>query len=91
MKVRRGLLGQQLSQFEGLGQDDPRIEETLRAVLADLDRIDQAIASAEASPTRANLERTAARTRPVFRRLNVELKDLYDREEQELFGRSPGR
>ena len=89
-RVRRGTLGQQLSQFEGLSQDDPRIEGTLRAVLADLDRIDQAIASAEASPTRANLERTAARTRPVFKRMNVALKDLYDREEQALFGALAG-
>jgi diguanylate cyclase (GGDEF)-like protein/PAS domain S-box-containing protein len=89
-RVRRGILGQQLSQLEGLGQDDPLIKETLRKVHADLDRVDQAIASAEASPTRVNLQREAARTRPVFRRLNVTLKDLYDREEQQLFGALTG-
>jgi diguanylate cyclase (GGDEF)-like protein/PAS domain S-box-containing protein len=89
-KVRRGLLGQQLSQVEGLGTDDPLVEEALKQVHGDLDRIDQGIASAEARPTRANLQREAASMRPVFRRLNVALKDLYDKEEQQFFGALTG-
>ena len=89
-EVRRGLLGQQLDQLKGVGQDDPLVEAALLKVDADLDRVDQAIARAEARPTEANLRAEAARIRPVFRRLNVALKDLYDREEQQFFGALTG-
>ena len=74
MEVRRGLLGQQLNQLEGLGEHDPLVEATLLKVEADLRRIDQAITRAEARPTEANLNAEVARMRPVFRRLNVALK-----------------
>jgi diguanylate cyclase (GGDEF)-like protein/PAS domain S-box-containing protein len=89
-KIRRGLLSQQLNQVEGLGEDDPLVEATLQRFYADLERVDEAIASAEARPTQANLRGEVARLRPVFKRLNVTLKDLYDKEEQQFFGALTG-
>jgi diguanylate cyclase (GGDEF)-like protein/PAS domain S-box-containing protein len=86
VEIRRGLLGQQLNQFEGLGAHDPLVRATRLKVDADLRRVDQAIARAHAKPTEANLRAEAARMRPVFRRLTVTLKDLYDKEEQVFFG-----
>jgi diguanylate cyclase (GGDEF)-like protein/PAS domain S-box-containing protein len=90
MEVRRGLLGQQLNQLEGLGEHDPLVAATLLKVGPDLRQVDQAIASAEARPTEANLRAEVARMRPAFRRLNVTLKDLYDKEEQAFFGALTG-
>ena len=89
-KVRQGLLAQQLGQLEGLSEDDPLVEATLLKVKADLRQVDQAIASAEARPTEANLRAEAAGMRPVFRRLNLALKELYDKEEQAFFGALTG-
>jgi len=90
MEVRRGLLGQQLNQLEGLGEHDPLVAATLLKVGPDLRQVDQAIASAEARPTEANLRAEVTRMRPAFRRLNVTLKDLYDKEEQAFFGALTG-
>jgi diguanylate cyclase (GGDEF)-like protein/PAS domain S-box-containing protein len=89
-KVRQGLLAQQLGQLEGLSEDDPLVEATLLKVKADLRQVAQAIARAEARPTEANLRVEAAGMRPVFRRLNLALKELYDKEEQAFFGALTG-
>src|SRR6266545_3126520 len=61
VEIRRGFLSQQLHQFEGLGEYDPLVKATRLKLDADLHRVDQAIARAEARPTEANLRAAAAR------------------------------
>jgi diguanylate cyclase (GGDEF)-like protein/PAS domain S-box-containing protein len=86
VRVRRALLGNQMYLLEGLGAHDPLVEATLQKVDGELLLIGQAIKRAEATPTEANLRAEVTRMRPAFRRLNVALKDLYDKEEQKFFG-----
>ena len=90
LQVRRALLGNQFFLLEGLGGSDPLVQATVQRARADLDIIDQAIVRARAKPTEANLRAEVARMRPAFRRLNVTLKELYDKEEQQFFGALSG-
>ena len=90
VQVRRSLLGNQLFLLEGQGEHDALVQETVPNVHRDLDTIDEAISRARARPTEANLRAEVAAMRPVFRRLYVLLKDLYDKEEQQFFGALSG-
>src|SRR6266545_4786347 len=86
LQVRRALLGNQLFLLQGLGEHDPLVAATLQKVEGELLLIDQAVERAEARPTEANLRAEVARMRPPLRRLTSNLKDLYDKEEQQFFG-----
>jgi hypothetical protein len=88
--LRRGLLGTQLRVMEGLGEDDPRVMATVRAIGPDLELIDRALARAKADPTQANLATQVRTMRPAIRRVIFNVKDLYDAEEQGFFGALSG-
>jgi diguanylate cyclase (GGDEF)-like protein/PAS domain S-box-containing protein len=90
VQVRRALLGNQLFQLSGLGEHDPLVATTLQAVDGDLRPIDRAIARARKRPTRTSLQAEVATMRPALRRLNVHVKELYDKEEQRFFGALSG-
>jgi PAS domain-containing protein len=86
VQVRRALLGNQLFQLSGQGEHDPLVAATLQAVDGDLRPIDRAIARARKRPTRTSLHAEVATMRPALRRLNLHVKELYDKEEQRFFG-----
>jgi PAS domain-containing protein len=90
VRVRRALLANQLFQLSGQGEHDPLVAETLRAVASDLQPIDRAIARAGNRPTRASLHAEVTAMRPALRRLNLHVKELYDKEEQRFFGALTG-
>jgi diguanylate cyclase (GGDEF)-like protein/PAS domain S-box-containing protein len=86
VQVRRALLGNQFFLLEGQAGDDPLVQATIQGARQDLDAVDQGLVRARARPTEANLRAEAARMRPPLRRLNVRVKELYDKEEQSFFG-----
>jgi diguanylate cyclase (GGDEF)-like protein/PAS domain S-box-containing protein len=90
VQVRRALLGNQLFLLQGLGNDDPLVATTLQAVDDDLRPVDRGIARAKATPSRAAYRAEVTRMRPSLRRLNLHVKELYDKEEQRFFGALSG-
>jgi diguanylate cyclase (GGDEF)-like protein/PAS domain S-box-containing protein len=88
--IRRGLLGNQLNQMEGQGGSDPNIRATLEQAHRDLTLIDRQLARIRANPSRANLRAGASAMRPAARRLAISVKQLFDTEEQGLFGAVSG-
>ena len=90
VQVRRALLANQLFLLQGQAGGDSLVAEKVRAIDDDLRTIDGAIARARATPTRASLRAEVTRMRPALRRLNLHVKELYDKEEQRFFGALSG-
>jgi len=88
--VRRGLLGNQLSQMEGQGGSDPDIRAAAALARRDLALIDRQLAAIRARPTRATIRAGVAAMKPPARRLAIGIKQLFDTEEQGLFGAVSG-
>jgi diguanylate cyclase (GGDEF)-like protein/PAS domain S-box-containing protein len=88
--VRRGLLGNQLLQMEGQGAGDPNIRATLEQAHRDLALIDRELARIRADPSRAKMRAGAVAMGPAARRLAISVKQLFDTEEQGLFGAVSG-
>jgi diguanylate cyclase (GGDEF)-like protein/PAS domain S-box-containing protein len=88
--VRRGLLGNQLLQMEGQGGGDPNIRSTVEQAHRDLALIDRELARIRADPSRASIRVGAAAMGPAARRLAIGVKQLFDTEEQGLFGAVSG-
>jgi diguanylate cyclase (GGDEF)-like protein/PAS domain S-box-containing protein len=88
--IRRGLLGNLLFQIEGQGGSDPQVAQTLEEARRDLAVIDRHLARIKANPSRASMRVEVAAMRPTAHRLAVSIKQLFDTEEQGLFGAVSG-
>jgi diguanylate cyclase (GGDEF)-like protein/PAS domain S-box-containing protein len=88
--IRRGLLGNLLFQIEGQSGGDPEVARTLEEARRDLAVIDRHLARIKANPTRASARVEVAAMRPAAHRLAVRIKQLFDTEEQGLFGAVSG-
>jgi PAS domain S-box-containing protein len=88
--VRRGLLGNQLSQIEGQGGGDPDVTGTIGQARRELARIDRQLDRIKADPSRASVRAGVAAMLPPAHRLAVSIKQLFDAKEQGLFGAVTG-
>jgi diguanylate cyclase (GGDEF)-like protein/PAS domain S-box-containing protein len=88
--IRRGLLGNQLFQMEGQGGNDPDVAETINQAHRDLALIDRQLARLKADPSKATMRAGVAAMRAPARRLAIRIKQLFDTEEQGLFGAVSG-
>jgi diguanylate cyclase (GGDEF)-like protein/PAS domain S-box-containing protein len=88
--LRRGLLGNQLFQVEGQGAGDPDIVATMRLADRDLALIDRQLAKLQTDPSRASLRAAGPVMQPPADRLAVNIKQLFDTEEQRLFSAVTG-
>ena len=85
VRIRRGLLVNQLRQAEGqIG--DAQVAQTLAQASQDLVLIDRHLARIEADPGGVNLRAEVAVMQPAAHRLLVSIKQLFDTKEQALFG-----
>jgi diguanylate cyclase (GGDEF)-like protein/PAS domain S-box-containing protein len=85
VRIRRGLLVNQLRQAEGqIG--DAQVAQTLAQARKDLALIDRHLAKIEADPGRVSVRAEVAVMRPAAHRLLVSIKQLFDTKEQGLFG-----
>jgi diguanylate cyclase (GGDEF)-like protein/PAS domain S-box-containing protein len=88
--VRRGLLGNQLSQIEGQGGGDPDVTGTIGQARRELARIDRQLDRIKAHPSQASVRAGVAAMLPPAHRLAVSIKQLFDAKEQGLFGAVTG-
>ena len=88
--VRRGLLGNQLSQIEGQGGGDPDVTGTIGQARRELARIDRQLDRIKADPSQASVRAGVAAMLPPAHRLAVSIKQLFDAKEQGLFGAVTG-
>jgi diguanylate cyclase (GGDEF)-like protein/PAS domain S-box-containing protein len=88
VEVRRALLGNQLNVglLRSQSGGDALLAATAQAVDDDLRAVDRSLARIRAARSQAGLRAEVASLRPVLRRLERRVKELYDHEEQVFFG-----
>jgi diguanylate cyclase (GGDEF)-like protein/PAS domain S-box-containing protein len=85
VRIRRGLLVNQLRQAEG-EMGDAQVAQTLAQASQDLALIDRHLARIEADPGGVSVRAEVAVMKPAAHRLLVSIKQLFDTKEQGLFG-----